>query len=228
MPKTSKGNSRELTRVFIVTLLLLPITAMAADKSAANVEERRKQLDTLLKEQWEYSLKTSPEFATILGDKRYNDKVSDVSEKAVYADLEMTKRFLARFEGVDTTGFPEQEQLNKTLMIRGLKEQLDDAKFENWLAPKPPWTTSKMTAGRLHAMKKAIVGLVMTVEEIDGSFKLNQHKSDVDHLAVAAALGRQGDAAAQLLASEMHALRPELSASATTLLNAMAPPEGTM
>ena len=102
------------------------------------------------------------------------------------------------------------------------------AKFENWLAPKPPWTTSKMTAGRLHAMKKAIVGLVMTVEEIDGSFKLNQHKSDVDHLAVAAALGRQGDAAAQLLASEMHALRPELSASATTLLNAMAPPEGTM
>jgi transcriptional regulator len=102
------------------------------------------------------------------------------------------------------------------------------AKFENWLAPKPPWTTSKMTAGRLHAMKKAIVGLVMTVEEIDGSFKLNQHKSDVDHLAVAAALARQGAAAAQLLASEMHALRPELSASATTLLNAMAPPEGTM
>jgi len=102
------------------------------------------------------------------------------------------------------------------------------AKFENWLAPKPPWTTSKMTAGRLHAMKKAIVGLVMTVEEIDGSFKLNQHKSDVDHLAVAAALARQGAAAALLLASEMHALRPELSASATTLLDAMAAPEGTM
>ena len=102
------------------------------------------------------------------------------------------------------------------------------AKFENWLAPKPPWTTSKMTAGRLHAMKKAIVGLVMTVEEIDGSFKLNQHKSDVDHLAVAAALARQGDAAAQLLASEMRALRPQLFESETTPLNAMAMPEGPM
>ena len=54
------------------------------------------------------------------------------------------------------------------------------AKFENWLAPKPPWTSSKMTAGRLEAMKKAIVGLVMTVEEVEGSFKLNQHKSDAD------------------------------------------------
>src|SRR5260370_12855738 len=62
------------------------------------------------------------------------------------------------------------------------------AKFEGWLAPKPPWTTSKMTAGRLDAMKKTIVGLVMTVGEIEGSFKLNQHKSDVDHLAVASAL----------------------------------------
>ncbi len=50
-----------------------------------------------------------------------------------------------------------------------------------------------MTAGRLEAMKKAIVGLVMTVEEIEGSFKLNQHKSDVDHVAVATALASQPD-----------------------------------
>ena len=43
-------------------------------------------------------------------------------------------------------------------------------KFENWLLPKKPWTSGKMTAGRLEAMKKAIVGLVMTVEEVEGSF----------------------------------------------------------
>ena len=85
-----------------------------------------------------------------------------------------------------------------------------------------------MTAGRLDAMKKAIVGLVMTVEEIEGSFKLNQHKSDVDHVAVATALAQQPDAAAQLLAREMRALRPQLSANGTTHLNAMAVPEGTM
>jgi transcriptional regulator len=101
-------------------------------------------------------------------------------------------------------------------------------KFEGWLGPKPPWTTSKMTAGRLDAMKKAIQGLVMTVEDIEGSFKLNQHKSDADHMAVATALARQPAAAAQLLASEMRALRPQLFASGTTQLNAMAMPEGTM
>ncbi len=90
------------------------------------------------------------------------------------------------------------------------------AKFENRLAPKPPWSSSKMTAARLEAMKKAIVGLVMTVEEVEGSFKLNQHKSDVDHVAVANALASQADPAAQELASNMRALRPQLFDVQTT------------
>ena len=74
------------------------------------------------------------------------------------------------------------------------------AKFESWLAPKPPWTSSKMTAGRLEAMKKAIVGLVMTVDEVEGSFKLNQHKSDADYAAIASALAAQADTNAQQIA----------------------------
>src|ERR1700710_3272501 len=84
------------------------------------------------------------------------------------------------------------------------------AKFENWLLPKPPWTSSKMTAGRLDAMKKAIVGLAMQVEEIEGTFKLNQHKSDADHAAIASAMMRQNDDAAQTIGKQMVALRPQL------------------
>ena len=82
-------------------------------------------------------------------------------------------------------------------------------KFENWLAPKPPWTSSKMTAGRLDAMKKAIVGLEMTIEEVEGSFKLNQHKSATDYAAVAGALGSQPDADARQIAQLMRATRPQ-------------------
>ncbi|MGM4918044.1 FMN-binding negative transcriptional regulator [Tardiphaga sp. 813_E8_N1_3] len=101
-------------------------------------------------------------------------------------------------------------------------------RFESWLAPKPIWTSAKMTAGRLEAMKKAIVGLVMSVEEVEGSFKLNQHKSDVDHVAVATALGQQPDAGARLLAKEMQALRPHVFADDVSQLNVMASLEGTM
>ena len=49
-----------------------------------------------------------------------------------------------------------------------------------------------MTAGRLEALKKAIVGLVMTVEEVEGSFKLNQHKSEADYAAIAGVACRAG------------------------------------
>jgi transcriptional regulator len=82
-------------------------------------------------------------------------------------------------------------------------------KFESWLLPKKPWTSGKMTAGRLEALKKGIVGLVMTVEEVEGSFKLNQHKSDADHVAVTTALAAQADAAAQRIAADMRAMRPQ-------------------
>jgi transcriptional regulator len=93
-----------------------------------------------------------------------------------------------------------------------LAAQVDtlSAKFENRLAPKRPWTSSKMTAGRLDAMKRAIVGLVMAVDDVEGSFKLNQHKSDADHVAIALALTQQRDAAAQALGEQMVALRPQL------------------
>ena len=101
-------------------------------------------------------------------------------------------------------------------------------KFEDWLLPKPPWTSAKMTAGRLDAMKKAIVGVVLAVDEVEGSFKLNQHKSDADYAAVAGALSVQPDAASQKLASEMRGLRPALFADEVTQLDAMPTLEGTM
>jgi transcriptional regulator len=84
------------------------------------------------------------------------------------------------------------------------------AKFENRLAPKPPWLVSKVTAGRLDTLKKAIVGLVMTVDEVEGSFKLNQHKSDADYAAVASAILQRPDEAAQTIGKQMVALRPHL------------------
>jgi transcriptional regulator len=59
-------------------------------------------------------------------------------------------------------------------------------------------------------MMQAIVGLVMTVEEIEGSFKLNQHKSDFDLAAFSDALALQADPAARAIGKQLVALRPQL------------------
>jgi transcriptional regulator len=90
------------------------------------------------------------------------------------------------------------------------------AKFESWLAPKPPWLTSEVSPGRRGAMLQAIVGLVMAVDLVEGSFKLNQHKSDADHAAVTKALAQQSDPAAQNLAHTMRLMRPQAFPDATS------------
>jgi transcriptional regulator len=95
-------------------------------------------------------------------------------------------------------------------------------KFEHWLAPKPSWTSDKVAAGRMAMLKKAIIGLVMTVEDIEGSFKLNQHKSDADHTAVMNALAQQQDPGSQEIARMMRAQRPQLDYNTPTALNASA------
>jgi transcriptional regulator len=94
-----------------------------------------------------------------------------------------------------------------------LGHHLDElsAKFEDRLVPKTPWTSSKMTGGRLDAMKQAIVGLLMSVDEVEGSFKLNQHKSDADHVAVGTALALGKEAGARVIGEQMVALRPQLN-----------------
>ncbi len=99
----------------------------------------------------------------------------------------------------------------RTLSDDELAAQIDalSAKFESWLLPKPPWTAAKTTAARLEMLKKAIVGFAMTVEDVEGSFKLNQHKSDVDYAAVAEGLAGQSDAGLQQIAGLMRKLRPQ-------------------
>jgi len=97
------------------------------------------------------------------------------------------------------------------------------AKFENWLLPKSPWTSAKMTAPRLEALKKAIVGLVMTVDEVEGSFKLNQHKSEADYAAVASGLASQPDTGSQQIAGLMREARPQAFATETNQLEGTVP-----
>ncbi len=123
---------------FLICLLaiaiLLPVTVSAANPPVS-LDARRQALNNLLHEQWEYTLRRSPIFASILGDKRYNDQIDDFSQKAIDEDQEQSRRFLARFEAIDTTGFPEQEVLNEQLMVRDLKMGLAGARFKPWEMP---------------------------------------------------------------------------------------------
>jgi uncharacterized protein (DUF885 family) len=103
--------------------------------SAATLDSRRAELKRLLNDEWEYTLLHSPELATNVGDDRYNDRLSDFSDKAIADELEHNRQALKKFEAIDVTGFPEEERLNQALMVRSLHEEIDSARFKGWEMP---------------------------------------------------------------------------------------------
>jgi uncharacterized protein (DUF885 family) len=119
----------------VLAILILASSAAWAAPAKDDLQARRDALNALLAEQWEENLSRTPEFASILGDKRWNDKISDFSQGSIDANLAKGKEFLKRFEAIDTTGFPEQEALNRELMVRGLKEEIEGSKWQGYLMP---------------------------------------------------------------------------------------------
>ncbi len=112
--------------------LFLPLLSYAAGPT---LEERRALLTRLLAEEWEYTLRTQPELATRVGDDRYNDRLSDFSDEAIADNLKHARNALRGFQAVDVTGFPEQEKLNRELIIRQLSEELKLSQFKDWEMP---------------------------------------------------------------------------------------------
>jgi len=121
---------------FPLIALTLPMDANAADaKTAQPLEARRDALNKLLNEQWQYTLKDSPEQATIIGDYRYNDRWSEFSLRHIMQQKKDAQDFLVRFAAIDTAGFPEQERLNKELMIRNLKDNIEGTDLKLYEMP---------------------------------------------------------------------------------------------
>ena len=132
-----------LLAVTLAVSVLAPMTtkSYAAQKPAtkpnpmSTFDARHKQFFELLDEEWQYEMRTSPEFATSVGDNRYNDRWSDYSPEFFQSDIEQRGKFLTRFEAIDANGFSQQDSLSLKLMIRELKEQIEGAQFKNWEMP---------------------------------------------------------------------------------------------
>ena len=75
-----------------------------------------------------------------------------------------------------------------------LRSHLDRlaANFEERLAPKPAWATNKVDPGVLAGLMRQIVPVEMSVDTVDGTFKLSQNRSAADGAGAAAALAGGG------------------------------------
>src|SRR5581483_5310108 len=118
----------------LVIILLFSMPNLRASEPQ-NLETRRAQFKQLLADEWEYELRESPEEATAIGDYRYNDRWSDASLTHVQEQKKDIQQWLARFEALDVAGFPEQERLSHTLMVRNLKQQIEGIDLKTFEMP---------------------------------------------------------------------------------------------
>ena len=144
------------------TLFAGPIPPTSTKAAESTVESRRKQLLSLFDEQWEYELQANPEFATSQGDSRYNDRLNDHSPEFYKSDLEKKRQFLGRLEAIDPVGFDSQDALSRTLMIRGLREEIEGARFKNWEMP-----VNQMGGPHLHLPELVSVTLFNTASDYE-------------------------------------------------------------
>jgi uncharacterized protein (DUF885 family) len=126
---------RNARRTCLLVVLSVSSLAVTGPAQSSTLTARRAKLREALDQEWQYTLRTSPETATAIGDPRYNDRWSDYSAAEQAREVGHARQEIRIFEAIDTTGFPEQEVLNRTLMLRQLRESVEGERFKAWEMP---------------------------------------------------------------------------------------------
>ncbi len=128
-----------LALILIPSAAHLPAQSLKLDPKAAeapsSLEDRRKALNRLFDEYWQDSMRHNPEFASSLGDKRYNDQISDYSVRAYNQGLEREQAFLFRLAAIDPAGLTPQEATSRDLLLRDLTQAQEASEFKEWEMP---------------------------------------------------------------------------------------------
>lgn len=129
MPNVS---SRQAALAVFSLLVIIGAAGCAANNAGDSVT---RQFHQLLTDEWEHELKSNPETATYLGDKRYNGVLTDYSPAALRKQADTDRDFLRKFQAIDSRALTPGDLLNKTLMIRRLQDAIGTYDTKVWEMP---------------------------------------------------------------------------------------------
>jgi uncharacterized protein (DUF885 family) len=107
-------------------------------KSAASgpaAQAARDALQKLLEEEWEWTMRENPTWASMLGDRRFNDRWEDASLRAVEARQQHRLETLKRLQAIDRARLPAADRLNYDLFRKDLEYDIEEYKFRMYLLP---------------------------------------------------------------------------------------------
>ncbi len=107
--------SRILASLFALLACSFAFAEMPApDKALADFFER----------EYQWTLLQSPEYATLLGDERYNDRITDRSAEAIASRKAHTLRALAEIEAFDPGGLNVQDRISRAIFLDGARRDV--------------------------------------------------------------------------------------------------------
>ncbi|MGA8708047.1 MAG: DUF885 domain-containing protein [Steroidobacteraceae bacterium] len=122
-----------------VSLLLAACGGSAGCRSLPpqqpSVASRLAAQNAIFEAEYQFDLKMHPLHATEVGDYRYNDRLGDLSLRAVETIHSAEVDFLSRLERITTNGFGEQDRLSHDVMVQLLQQHLDDYGFKEYEMP---------------------------------------------------------------------------------------------
>ena len=123
-------------------LAIIGTSAFAQDRgpqrgTPAGVEDAatRTALHDLFDREWEYQLEQNPTWASELGDRRWNDRWSDVSHESIKKQHEHDRATLAQLAKIDRSKLSTPDQLNYDLFKKNYETSIEEYKFQWYLAP---------------------------------------------------------------------------------------------
>ncbi len=108
---------------------------LAPGKPDSSLEGRTQALDEIFRDYWQEKLKHSPEFASAIGDTRYDDQLSDNSPSAYNDALARSEQFIDRLGAIDTAGMSDLEKSRKDMLVRHLIDQQESSACKPWQTP---------------------------------------------------------------------------------------------
>ncbi len=94
-----------------------------------------KQLKDLIDREWDYDLQQSPTRASRLGDRRWNDRWTDMSLDAIEARHKHDLAVLAELKKIDRSKLSNDDQLNYDLFQKDYEDSIESHDFHWYLVP---------------------------------------------------------------------------------------------
>jgi uncharacterized protein (DUF885 family) len=139
-PSVERRNPLRKSALFAVSIALLATpfllpAQLASAGASASAADGAGALHAIFHDYWEQTLKRHPEFASTLGDKRYNDQISDYSVKAINDWLAVEQDMLLKLASIDPGGLSDQDKVSRELLIYDLAQDQEGAEFKSWEMP---------------------------------------------------------------------------------------------